>query len=182
MFRTIAHIFLKPAYIAITIATAFTAFALTIWLPSLAFITSVLGNTNVFWGDKIIFLFSLLGSITTNFTFLSALGTVLIALLFGVQISLIVYLLRSRSLALAGRSAATSGAGMGVGLLGVGCAACGSLVLTAIIPVIGASGVLALLPLRGAEFSLLGAIIIAVSIFFTVRRMTRPAVCNPTLT
>lgn len=180
MIRAIKNILLRPTYIAIAVAMAFMAFALVIWLPNLAFISSVFGNANVSWGDKIIFLFSLLGSIATNFTLLSAFGTVLIALLFGVQISFIVYLLWSRSLALAGKSATASGAGMGIGLLGIGCSACGSLVLTAVLPLIGTSGILAFLPLAGAEFSFLGAIIIVLSIFLTVRRIARPAVCNPT--
>lgn len=179
MIRTIKNILLRPAYIAISLGVAFTAFALVIWLPNVALISSVFENMNISWGDKITFLFTLLGSIATNFTVLSAFGTTTIALLFGVQISLTVYLVRSRLLAIAGKSTTASAAGVGIGLLGIGCSACGSIILTAILPVVGTSSVFALLPFGGAEFSLLGAIIIALSVFFTARYITRPAVCNP---
>ena len=179
MIRTINNILLHPAYIVTSLGVAFTAFAFVIWFPNLAFISSVFENTNVSWGDKIAFLFTLLGSTTTNFTPVSAFSTVLIALLFGIQTALTVYLLRERSLVMAGKSVTASAAGVGTGLLGIGCSACGSLILTAFLPVIGASSVLAFLPLRGAEFGLLGVLIIALSVFFTARYIMRPAVCNP---
>ena len=178
MIRTIKNILLRPAYIAISLAVSFTAFAFVIWIPNIALISSVFENTNVSWGEKIAFLWLLLGSIATNFTFISAFSTVLIALLFGIQIALTVHLLRERSLSVAGKGAAASAAGVGMGLLGIGCSACGSLILTAILPAIGASGTLAFLPLGGGEFGLLGVIIIALSVFFTIRYVARPAICN----
>lgn len=179
MIRIVKNILLHPGYIIIALAVAFTAFAFMLWLPNWSFVSFVFENTNVSWGDKVTFLFTLLGSIVTNFTVLGAFGIALAALLFGIQIALTMYLLRERSFAMAGKSAAASGAGMSIGLLGIGCSACGSLILTAVLPAIGASGVLALLPLRGAEFSLLGILIIALSVFHTARYIMRPAVCNP---
>lgn len=179
MIRIIKNILLHPVYIATSLGVAFVAFALVIWLPNLSFISSVLENANVSWGDKAVFLFSLLGSIATNFTVLGAFSTVLIALLFGIQISLMIYLLRKRSLIMAGKSAMASSAGASIGLLGIGCSACGSIILTAILPAMSAGGFLALLPLAGAEFSLLGVLIITLSVFFTVRHIMRPAVCIP---
>lgn len=178
MIRIIKNILRHPTYIAISLGVAFTTFAFVMWLPNISFISSVFENMNVSWSDKAIFLFTLLGSITTNFTVLGAFSTVLIALLFGIQIALTAYLLIERSFIMAGKSTAASAAGVGMGLLGIGCSACGSFILTAILPVIGASGALALLPLHGAEFSLLGLIIIAISVFFTARYIARPAVCN----
>ncbi|MDO8572603.1 MAG: hypothetical protein Q7S11_02405 [bacterium] len=179
MIRIIKNILRHPAYIAISLGVAFTAFAFVMWLPNISFISSVFENMNVSWSDKIIFLFILLESITTNFTVLGAFSTVLIALLFGIQIALTAYLLIERSFIVAGKSTVASATGVGMGLLGIGCSACGSLILTAILPAIGVSGVLALLPLGGAEFSLLGVLMIALSVFFTARYIMRPAVCNP---
>lgn len=178
MIRIIKNILLHPTYIAISLGVAFTAFAFVIWLPNLSFISSVFENINVSWGDKITFLFTLLGSITTNFTVLGAFSIVLITLLFGIQIALTAYLLRERSLVMAGKSTAASAAGASMGLLGIGCSACGSIILTAILPAIGVSGVLALLPLRGGEFSLIGVLIMALSIFYTARYIMRPVACN----
>lgn len=179
MIRTIKNILLHPAYIAVSLLVSFTVFALTIWLPNISFISRVFENINVSWGDKAIFLFSLLGSIATNFTFVAAVSTVLIALLFGIQISLTIHLFRVRAFSMAGKTTAASAAGVGMGLLGIGCSACGSIILTAILPVIGASGALMLLPLGGGEFGILGVLILALTVFFTARSIMRPVVCNP---
>lgn len=178
MVHVVKNILLRPGYIATALGAAFIAFAFVIWIPNLPLIANVFGNENVSWGDKIVFLWSLLGSITTNFTAPGAFATILIDFLFGVQFALTAYLLRERSLFMAGKSTAASAAGVGIGLLGIGCAACGSLIFTALLPAVFVSGILTLLPLRGIEFSILGAGVIAVSIFFTARYITRPAVCG----
>lgn len=179
MIHTLKNILSRPAYIAISLGATFTAFTFMIWLPNVSFISFVFENTNSSWGDKITFLFTLLGSIMANFTVLGAFTIVLTAFLFGIQIALTIYLLREQSLVMAGKSAAASGAGMSIGLLGIGCSACGSIILTAVLPAIGTSSVLAFLPLGGAEFGLLGVLVIALSVFFTARYVMRPAVCNP---
>jgi len=52
------------------------------------------------------------------------------------------------------------------GLLGVGCASCGAFLLGSILASFGASGLIALLPLRGEEFSILAIVLLGLSIYW----------------
>ena len=64
------------------------------------------------------------------------------------------------------------------GVLGMGCAACGSFLLTSIFSLFGASWLLSYLPLDGGEFGILGVILLAVSLYLTAKKIQNPAVCK----
>lgn len=106
---------------------------------------------------------SLLGGIGTNFSLLSAAYTIAIALLFGLTIAMIVYQLRQRRAAAARNTIALGSGAMASGIVGVGCAACGSLILGVLLPSLGATGALAALPLNGEEFGILSVALLLVS-------------------
>jgi hypothetical protein len=94
---------------------------------------------------------SLYGSLGTNFSFLSAAYTILIALLFGLQVTLLTYYIRSvRSRVTTLTNVGASGiGGLVSGFFGIGCAACGTFLLSSILALFGAGGALAWLPFGG---------------------------------
>jgi len=104
---------------------------------------------------------------------------VLISLLFALNLVLLVFYIRKIKSILKGnrRIHAVGIGGLVSGLLGIGCAACGSVVLTSILSSIGASGLLLLLPLHGSEFGILGVLLLCMSIYVLVRRIQQPLVC-----
>ena len=59
----------------------------------------------------------------------------------------------------------------------MGCAACGSFLLTSL-TLAGASGVLTLLPLGGSEFGIIGAVLLALAIYMTAKKIQDPLVCK----
>jgi hypothetical protein len=63
-----------------------------ILLPSYSLLTTVLADRAVSLADKLNLFWSLLGSLTTNFTTLSAITTVATSFLVGINVSLIIYL------------------------------------------------------------------------------------------
>ncbi len=63
------------------------------------------------------------------------------------------------------------------GLFGIGCSACGSFLGTAILASLGASGIVALLPLRGGEFGILGITLLLFSIVSISRAIQKHGVC-----
>lgn len=63
------------------------------------------------------------------------------------------------------------------GILGVGCASCGSFLLGALLASAGAAGVIALLPLGGEEFSILAIGLLAASIFWMTKSIKRTKTC-----
>ncbi|HQU09423.1 MAG TPA: hypothetical protein PLV25_05630, partial [Opitutales bacterium] len=68
--------------------------------------------------------------------------------------------------------------GIASGVLGMGCAACGSFLLTSLLSLFGASWLLSYLPLAGGEFGILGVILLAVSLYMTAKKIQNPAVCK----
>jgi hypothetical protein len=58
-----------------------------------------------------------------------------------------------------------------LGVLGAGCAACGSAFLAGILTVFGAGAILTLLPLHGLEFALLALVAVVFSVFWIAEGM-----------
>jgi len=120
---------------------------------------------------------SLLGGIGTNFSALSAGYTIAIAVLFGLTIAMIAYAVKRSRIATAGKSIAIGSGAMASGVLGVGCAACGSLILGVLVPSLGAAGALAALPLQGEEFGVLSVALLVVSLLLISRGIAESIAC-----
>src|SRR3546814_16935458 len=73
--------------------------------------------------------------------------------------------------------AAASFGGLATGLFGVGCAACGTFVLSPALTLVGISGLIALLPFGGEEFGVLGVGMPGLSLVLTARRIAAPVAC-----
>ncbi len=176
--QALQKVFRKPLYVLIAVTTSVVMFVFATWLPNIRLITSIVGSSDASLSQKIEIPISLLGSITTNFTVLSASYTVAIAILFGISLAMVVYVMK-RKLSETKQSGMVTGfVGMASGVLGMGCAACGSLLLTSGLAFVGASGLLALLPLGGSEFGILGVILLSFSIYFTAKQIENPSVCR----
>mgnify|MGYP000431893244 CR=1 FL=1 len=178
LFQALQKVFRKPLYVFIALITSAVMFVFATWLPNFRLIASVIGSSDASFSQKLGIPISLFGSISTNFTTLSALYTIAIAILFGVSLAMVVYFMR-RKISEVRQSGTVAGfVGVASGVLGIGCAACGSLILTSGLALFGASGVLAFLPLAGGEFGILGVILLLVSIYFTAKQIENPAVCK----
>ena len=172
--ETLAH----PAYLGLAASIALAAFLATLWIPNYKLIGAVFTTPDIALDIKLQLLGSLLGGIATNFDTLAAFSAVAIPLLFGVDIAMIAYFLRQKRARLPRGEIATSVGGAASGAVAAGCAACGSFLLVTILSFFGASGALALLPLRGAEFSLLSIALLLLSIFLIARKIATPVVCE----
>ncbi len=154
-------------------------FVFAVWLPNLGLVFHTVVRGDVTLGTKLTLLLNLLGSIGTNFTVFSAISTIAVATLFGVNVAMIAYFIRKKGAVLSGVSLFASAGGIGSGIVGIGCAACGSFILSAILPVVGAAGVIALLPLKGKEFGILSIGLLLISISVMARKIIEPVVCKP---
>ncbi len=176
--QALQKVFQKPAYAFLALVLSAMMFAFAAWLPNIRLIISVVGSPDASLSQKLGIPLSLLGSITTNFTLLSASYTIAIAVLFGVSVAMMVYFLRRKISEVKQDGIATGFLGVASGVVGVGCAACGSFLLASGLALIGASSILAYLPLAGAEFGILGVILLSVSIYLTAKKIQNPAVCK----
>ena len=63
------------------------------------------------------------------------------------------------------------------GFFGIGCAACGTFLLSSILILLGTGGLLAWLPFRGEEFGLLGVGLLLYANHMIVKKIQAPLVC-----
>lgn len=178
MRAALAQVFAHFSYLTLAGLLAIMAFLFAVWFPNFGLIGGVFADPGVALTEKLRFAISLLGGIGTNFSLLSASYTVAIAVLFGTNTSMIVYVLTRKRAARLGQNIAVSSGGMASGALGIGCAACGSLVFGAALPFVGAAGALAMLPLQGEEFGILGVALLLVSLSLLSRAITAQASCQ----
>ena len=171
-------VFRKPAYVVLALVVSASVFVFAVWLPNLRLVADIVSSPDVPFGSKIELPLSLLGSIATNFTPLSASYTIFITILFGIYIAMSVFFLRRKIAEVGKRGIATGFLGTGSSVIGIGCAACGSFLLTSTLSLIGASSALAFLPLGGGEFGIIGVILLVISIYITSKQIRNPAVCK----
>ena len=164
-------VFVHSSYIALASVLAIVAFLLAVWLPNLGLIGEVFSGSGAPLTTKLNIALSLLGGIGTNFSLLSAGYTIAIAVLFGTSAAMIVYLLKQKRVAAAGQNIAIGSGGVASGVLGIGCAACGSLILGGALPSLGAAGALAMLPLNGEEFGILSVALLFVSLLLVSKNI-----------
>ncbi|MES2437007.1 MAG: hypothetical protein V4519_03255 [Patescibacteria group bacterium] len=167
----------SPIYFLLTLVISFLTLIFVILLPNFGLISQVFGDMSIPIDLKLNLVKGLLGGITTNFSVFSAAYTVIISLFFGINITFVLFLLKKR-ISLNRKVFATGFGGTFAGVIGIGCAACGTFILSSILSVIGASGALALLPLNGGEFGLISIGLLVVSIYLISKTIVQPAVCE----
>ena len=170
------RVFRDGRYVALALSGSAAMYTFAVWFPNFRLIGTIFVSDASF-DEKFSVPLSLLGSIATNFSALSALSTIAIAILFGINIALLVYFLNHRIANVQNSGAATGALGLISGVIGTGCAACGSFLLTSGLSLIGATSVLTFLPLQGGEFGLLAVALLALSIYLTAKQIIKPAIC-----
>src|SRR3546814_218693 len=178
--RALRQVFTEARYVILASAVGLAVFILATWLPNLGLVWQIVASGSVPLADKVEVLAGLVGSIATNFTVFSALSTIAIAALFGANVAMIAYQFRLRRQLVrqTGQAgAAASFGGLATGLFGVGCAACGTFVLSPALTLVGISGLIALLPFGGEAFGVLGVGMLGLSLVLTARRIAEPVGC-----
>ena len=94
LLEALQKVFQKPKYLLLAFGTSLVMFAFAVWLLNIPLIIKVMGHSEISFRDKFDLPVSLLGGIVTNFTLLSASSTILIAVLFGVNVAMIVFFLK----------------------------------------------------------------------------------------
>ena len=75
------------------------------------------------------------------------------------------------------RSGLYSGIGLFFAFIGIGCAACGTALITVILSFFGLSAMLQLLPYQGQELGYIGIIILSMTTYALARRVSMPGTC-----
>ena len=177
--QALRKVFSSTAYQALAITISVSVFAFAVWLPNWRLIVTVIASPSVSFTEAVGVIFGLFLSIGTNFTIVSASYTIIIAILFGINIALLIYYVRMRRGAFKSGGAATGIVGLVSGVFGIGCASCGTFILTSVLALVGGAGILSFLPLGGEEFGILGVVLIGYATYWTVKKIEEPIVCKP---
>lgn len=178
IFSSFKQVFRNVRFMLIASIVSLTVFVLATWLPNLGLIWQITTSSTVSLQNKLNLMFSLVGSIQTNFTLFSASYTIAIALLFGINVAMVAYYLNRRKKIFEQSGTVMSFGGLASGIFGIGCAACGTLIITPILALIGAGGLVAALPFAGEEFGMLSVGILGLSVFLTSKKIQDPLVCE----
>lgn len=169
-------VFSRPWYIGLALAVALTLLFLAIWLPNISFLKHITVSNTYSFSDKVAILWSSLGFIKTNSTPVTRTLIITVIILSGVNVSLLAFYLKNR---IKLEKAAGSGVlGTIAGLLGVGCTSCGSVLLSSIFGLSATAGFIGVLPLKGAEFGIVGILILTLSIYLIAKKIQTPFVCK----
>ncbi len=178
VWRAFKEIFGHNSYVIFAGISALFAFSFAVWLPNISLIVDIFSVSSIPFSAKFKIIFSLLGGIGTNFSIVSALYTISISVLFGIVIAMLLYSYRKKQGQIGGNLLTMGFGGISSGALGVGCAACGSFVLTSFLSFIGAGGALTLLPLKGGEFGILSVVLLLALVFIISKKNFEPMVCE----
>lgn len=173
MWRT----FKNPLNVALASALSLSVFILTASAGSYGLLGHVLRNAGLSLFAKVTLMFQILSTPFYNLLSSETFFLLAVSVLIGINITLAIFYIRlRRSTPSASGTIGTIG-GLVAALLGVGCAACGSLILTSVAVSLGGLSLLAALPFGGAEIGYLGALLVGISTVILIRGINKPAVC-----
>ena len=167
-------IFKRPKYLILLVLSSVVAYLLLVVVSNI----NLFQNT-LFRGD---FTLDVKAAVFTtaiaNSLLVSGSTTILLAVLLGFNIAAITFYFRNKISKFRAHSSATSIVGIIAGIFGLGCAACGSFIITSLIPFFGLGTLFTILPFHGVEFGFIGILLLCISLFLTLREIQNPAVCN----
>ncbi|MDP3900611.1 MAG: hypothetical protein Q8Q23_06060 [bacterium] len=123
----------------------------------------------IFWFAAQIFYF--------NFTGISQTLYIIMAVLTGVAVAQMVFYFKKQ--VSTRRAAGVGFFGIIISFLGIGCSACGSILITSIFGLSATAALINFLPLHGLEFSVFGIILLLWSIWYLSFKIEQPLVCEP---
>ncbi len=164
MARTARLVLSVPTYAVVAVVA--TVAALTLFVASLnvPLVSSVVVGGSLPLVNRLRVLLELYPFVGTSFGTAQGVLLLVVAALSGVDVSMAVYHLREHGLSL--QTGGTSLAGVVLGTLGAGCAACGSAVLLGVASLLGVGSSLLFLPLDGLEFALGALVVLLLSIYW----------------
>jgi|AntRauTorckE6833_2_1112554.scaffolds.fasta_scaffold02792_9 hypothetical protein len=159
---SIGTVLRSPAYVVLSVASSLAIAGLIIWSLNLDLLWYILTEAPLNLLQKLEFFVYGYESIFTTFDSLLSVSIILFSVLFGMNIALLVYVIKNQGFKSIPKK--SGGAGFTFAILGGGCIACGTSLLAPLLATAGAGSALWLRDL-GTIFNLLGSLLIGYSIY-----------------
>jgi hypothetical protein len=161
--RTVRLVLGIPGYALLAVAAGLVALSLFVLSQNLSAVGFALTGPLPL-ANRIDILLGLFPFLGTSFEPVTGAALVAVAVLSGVDIAVVVYHVREHGLSR--EAGGGSAVGVFLGVLGAGCAACGSAILVGLLSLFGAAGLVTALPLEGLEFTLLALGVLVLSLYW----------------
>lgn len=160
--RSALWVFRYPTYILIAFIGAFLVSGLIVWSLNLSLVKYIIFEAPLNFLQKIDFFSDAFRGIYSTYNSIQGTGIILFSILFGINLALLVYVLRNRGFESIPKKSGIGG--FAAAIIGGGCIACGTSIIAPIIATSGAAST-AFLTELSAILSWLGSILIAYSIY-----------------
>lgn len=167
--RVARLVLVMPRYTLVWLISSFIGLSIFVLSQNIELVQTILLSDYLTINQRVTVFSQLYPIVGTAFTPAKEVFLLTCSLLFGVNLAMAIYHIREHQSGV--QSGAGSAIGMIFGTLGAGCAACGSVVLTGFLSLIGATSALALLPFDGLSFSALALLVFLLSIYWTADGM-----------
>lgn len=164
MARTARLVLSVPAYALLALVAAAAALTLFVVSLNVTLVSDLVVGGTLPLENRLTILLELYPFVGTSFGAVQGALLLVVGALSGVDVAMAVYHFREHGVSL--RSGGTSVAGIVLGTLGAGCAACGSAVLLGLLSLFGVTSSLLFLPLDGLEFALGAVVVLVLSIYW----------------
>ncbi|NUM25640.1 MAG: hypothetical protein HUU49_03400 [Candidatus Buchananbacteria bacterium] len=171
----IGEVFTKPLYLLLAAGITLILFLAGMWFNNYGLLGQILFSGTYGATAKLKIFFSSFQILLTNYDIIDQFLIVLLSLLIGINVSLQAYYFRKR--ATLQKIAGGSLLGAVLGFLGVGCASCGSIVVTSLFGFSASAGFLGVLPFGGLEFGIVGFLILLISTYLIAKKINSPLIC-----
>jgi hypothetical protein len=148
---------------------------LGIFLFNYQFIGFVMSSDLFNFFEKIALVWSTVGGYFTLIPLSTQISLFLVGIFTALNVSFFIYYVKRR--VVKQRSAGVGTLGIVIGFIGMGCGACGSVILSALVGVTASSQVIGILPFEGLEFSVVGILMLLGSTLFLAKKIQDPQVC-----
>lgn len=162
--RTARLVLSLPAYALVALLTTLAALIAFAVAQNLTLVTDVIVGGSLPVGTRLSVLLELFPVVGALYSPAQSVVVLAVAALVGVDVAMVVYHLREHGVS--ARSGGGSLAGVVLGTLGAGCAACGTAVLAGLLSLVGVGGATLLLPFEGLELGVLAALSLLLSMFW----------------
>ena len=166
---------LKRRDVSVGILATLALFLIFSLTPSLPLISQIVLDGSLTGGDRLALSGNFLSSSFFDLAWQDMWYLATIAILIGLNTSLVFAYVRMRRNAMRATRLAGGFLGTLAGLLGLGCAACGTLVISPLLVTIGAGGLFVALPFGGEELKYIGIALLILSAYFLKRDLSKYA-------
>ena len=162
-FIAITRVLARPAYSFLFIVLSILTLAVFLWVFNINLLLYIATSSNLSFVEKLSFFVGSFESIVTNFDSLGAATLLVFSTLFGLNITVLIYLIKSRSRT--GKAGTKSGISAVAAAIGAGCAACGTSILTPVIASVGAASVAGVARTIGIVANVIGITLVLWSLY-----------------